>query len=109
MSSSSSVLIAAALLLAMQQSAVGQRAPFAAAKRDEMCSTDVSPLALCTPLGSPKQAYGPGTFRVVQTPGFVFMLADFAHSYRIIPTDGRPHVGAAIHLFDGDSRGRWDG
>ena len=83
--------------------------PWAAAKRDEMFSTYVNPLALCTPLGSPKQAYGPGTFRAVQTPGFVFMLNDFAHSYRIIPTDGRPHVGAAIHLFDGDSRGRWEG
>ena len=83
--------------------------PWAAAKRDEMFSTYVNPLALCTPLGSPKQAYGPGTFRVVQTPRYLFMLADFAHGYRIIPTDGRPHVGAAIPLFDGDSRGRWDG
>ena len=82
---------------------------WAAEKRDQMFSTYVNPLALCTPLGSPKQAYGPGAFRIVQTPGFVFMLADFAHSYRIIPTDGRPHVGATIHLFDGDSRGRWEG
>jgi hypothetical protein len=83
--------------------------PWAAARRDEMFSTYVNPLALCTPLGSPKQAYGPGTFRVVQTPGYLFMLADFSHSYRIIPTDGRPHVSPAIHLYDGDSRGRWDG
>jgi len=83
--------------------------PWAAARRDEMFSAYVNPLALCTPLGSPKQAYGPGTFRVVQTPRYLFMLADFSHSYRIIPTDGRPHVGPAIHLYDGDSRGRWDG
>jgi hypothetical protein len=82
---------------------------WAAARRDEMFATYVNPMALCTPLVAPKQAYGPGTFRVVQTPGFVFMLNDFAHSYRVIPTDGRPHVGPSIHLYTGDSRGRWDG
>jgi hypothetical protein len=75
----------------------------------KMFATYVNPMALCTPLVAPKQAYGPGTFRVVQTPGFVFMINDFAHAYRTIPTDGRPHVGAAIHLYTGDSRGRWEG
>ena len=83
--------------------------PWAAAKRDEMFSTYVNPLALCTPLGVPKQVYGPGSFRVVQTRDAVFMLNDFSHSYRIIPTDGRPHVSQSIRLFEGDSRGRWDG
>jgi hypothetical protein len=83
--------------------------PWAAAKRDEMFSAYVNPMALCMPLGSPKQAYGPGTFRVVQTPGSVFMINDFAHTYRVIPTDGRPHVGPAIRLYAGDSRGRWEG
>lgn len=83
--------------------------PWAAARRDEMFATYANPMALCMPLVAPKQAYGPGTFRVVQTPGFVFMLNDFAHSYRVIPTDGRPHVGPAIRLYAGDSRGRWDG
>lgn len=83
--------------------------PWAAARRDEMFAAYVNPMALCTPLVAPKQAYGPGTFRVVQTPGSVFMINDFAHTYRIVPTDGRPHVGPAIHLYAGDSRGRWDG
>ena len=83
--------------------------PWAAARRDEMFATYVNPMALCTPLVSPKQAYGPGTFRVVQTPGSVFMINDFAHTYRVIPTDGRPHVGANLRLYAGDSRGRWDG
>jgi hypothetical protein len=83
--------------------------PWAAAKRDQMFSRYVNPLALCTPMGTPKQAYGPGTFRVVETPSAVFMLADFAHEHRVIQTDGRPHVGTSIHLFEGDSRGRWEG
>jgi len=83
--------------------------PWAAARRDEMFATYVNPMALCTPLVAPKQAYGPGTFRVVQTSGSIFMLNDFAHSYRVIATDGRPHVGPSIHLYAGDSRGRWEG
>ena len=37
------------------------------------------------------------------------MLFERAHAYRIIPTDGRPHVGENITLWQGDSRGRWDG
>jgi hypothetical protein len=58
-----------------------------------MFTAYVNPMALCTPLVAPKQAYGPGPFRVVQTPEFVFMINDFAHTYRIIPADGRPHAG----------------
>jgi hypothetical protein len=83
--------------------------PQAAALRDRMYSAYVNPMSLCVPLGAPKQAYGPGAFRVVQAPGSVFFINDFAHIYRIIPTDGRPHVGASIRLYDGDSRGRWEG
>ena len=37
------------------------------------------------------------------------MLNEQAHWYRIVPTDGRPHVGSNIRLFEGDSRGRWEG
>jgi len=83
--------------------------PWAAAKRDQMFEAYVNPMSLCVPLASPKQLYGPGTFRVVQTPGSLFILNDYAHTYRIIPTDSRPHIGSGIHLFEGDSRGRWEG
>jgi len=32
-----------------------------------------------------------------------------SHEARIIPVDGRPHVGPAITHYMGDSRGRWEG
>ena len=37
------------------------------------------------------------------------ILYEAFHSYRVIPLDGRPHAPAAIHMFEGDSRGRWEG
>ena len=83
--------------------------PWAAARRDRMFATYLNPAQICTPMGSPKQTYSPGTMRVLQTPGYVFVLNDYAHTYRVTPTDGRPHLGPSIRLFEGDSRGRWEG
>ncbi len=83
--------------------------PWAAARREQQFAAYVNPSQVCSPQGQPKQVYGPGTFRVLQTPDTVFMLNDFAHTYRIIPIDGRPHVGTDIRLYEGDSRGRWEG
>ena len=31
------------------------------------------------------------------------------HDTRIVPLDGRPHVGGGLHLFLGDPRGHWEG
>jgi hypothetical protein len=83
--------------------------PWAAARREQQFATYLNPSQVCIPQGSPKQAYGPGVMRVLQTPDTVFMLNDFAHTYRTIPTDGRPHLGSGIALYEGDSRGRWEG
>jgi hypothetical protein len=48
-------------------------------------------------------------YQIVQTPGYVMILVEMIHDVRIIPTDGRPHVGPKIHRWLGDSRGRWEG
>ena len=37
------------------------------------------------------------------------MMIEFVHAFRIIPLDGRPHVGENIQLWQGDSRGHWEG
>jgi hypothetical protein len=82
--------------------------PWAAAKRETHFSTYLDPPRLCLPQGAPRFAYG-GAKQVIQTPGYVFMFNDQAHYYRIVPTDGRPHLGPKIRLFEGDPRGRWEG
>src|SRR5688572_18215799 len=52
--------------------------------------------------------YGSG-YQIVQTPGYVTILYEMIHEARVIPLDGRPHVGPAIRLWNGDSRGHWEG
>ena len=48
-------------------------------------------------------------YQIVQAPGYVMILVEMIHDVRIIPTDGRPHVGPKIHGWLGDPRGRWEG
>jgi hypothetical protein len=82
--------------------------PWAAAKRDTIFEQYHDAAQYCLPHGAPRFAYG-GTKLLVQTAGYVFMLNDYADTYRIIPTDGRPHLGSGIRLWEGDVRGRWEG
>jgi hypothetical protein len=52
--------------------------------------------------------YGNG-YRIIQASGYVAVLAEMIHEARIIPLDGRPHIGKKIQEYLGDSRGHWDG
>src|SRR5262249_10911813 len=45
---------------------------------------------------------------IMQSPGFVMIVRERLDT-RIIPLDGRPHVGSNIHQWNGDSRGHWEG
>jgi len=47
--------------------------------------------------------------QIVQTPGFVVMLTETYHSFKLIPTDGRKHRDDAAPSFRGDSVGHWEG
>jgi hypothetical protein len=62
----------------------------------------------CFVPGVPRLYYFP-TFRILQPPGSVIFVWDEYHAFRVIPLDGRPHVGAGVKLWVGDGRGRWDG
>jgi hypothetical protein len=48
-------------------------------------------------------------YQIIQIPGYVVIVYEMIHDTRIIPLDGRPHVGARIRLWNGDSRGRFEG
>jgi hypothetical protein len=47
--------------------------------------------------------------QIFQAPGYVAIAPEMIHSARIIPLDGRPHVGKNLHQWLGDSRGHWQG
>jgi hypothetical protein len=56
--------------------------------------------------------YGAGDlayYQIVQTPGYVVIYFEVGHEARVIPLDGRPHLPESVRLWNGDSRGRWDG
>jgi hypothetical protein len=47
--------------------------------------------------------------QILQVPGYVVFRNEMIHESRVIPLDGSPHVGPAIKLYLGDSRGHWEG
>jgi len=53
-------------------------------------------------------AYNMGN-QIFQVPGFVIIRNEMIHETRVIPLDGRAHVGAKIRSYMGDSRGHWEG
>jgi hypothetical protein len=64
----------------------------------------------CVNFGVPRlQAAYNSYSQIIQSAGYVTILAEMAHDARIVPTDGRPHVDSRIRLWNGDPRGRWEG
>ena len=47
--------------------------------------------------------------QIVQAPGFVAIRNEMIHETRVIPLDGRAHVGRSLRTYMGDSRGHWEG
>ena len=47
--------------------------------------------------------------QILQAPGVVVIRNEMIHEARIVYLDGRPHVGAGILGYMGDSRGHWQG
>src|SRR5262245_39031060 len=46
--------------------------------------------------------------KILQFPDHVVINTEMIHDARVVPLDGRPHAPAAVRLWLGDSRGRWD-
>jgi hypothetical protein len=72
---------------------------------------DFNPLERCISRGLPGSMipvmYG-NVYQIVQSPGYVVITYEIVHEARVIPLDGRPHVGAAIHEYMGDARGHFE-
>ncbi len=66
----------------------------------------IEPLARCAPGGPTKSLTWHG-YEIRQYPGYVVFLFD--SGTRIVHLDGKPHLPGSIKLWNGDSRGRWEG
>ena len=63
---------------------------------------------LCAPVGLPRIG---APARIVQLPGEVILMYNARNTWRVVPTDGRPHnpVNSKDQTYMGDSVGRWEG
>jgi len=52
--------------------------------------------------------YNNGT-QIFQSPGYVTIVNEMIHETRVVPLDGRRHVGSDIKMWLGDSRGHFEG
>lgn len=64
----------------------------------------------CITFGVPDLLAGYNSYyRIFQAKDYVAIVTERIHDARIVPLDGRPHVGGAVKSWMGDSRGRWEG
>jgi hypothetical protein len=59
--------------------------------------------------GSMMPAIYGNSYEIVQGPGYVAIQYEMVNELRVIPLDGRPHVGSAIRAYMGDARGHFEG
>jgi hypothetical protein len=71
---------------------------------------DRSQFERCVSRGLPRLPGGYNqNLQLLQTPEYVAIVYEMMREPRIIPLDGRGHVGSNIRQWLGDSRGRWEG
>jgi hypothetical protein len=76
----------------------------------EEFASDIRCITFGTPRVGGNYAAGHfGYYQIVQTPGYLILTTEAIHEARIIPLDGRAHLPAQIRMWNGDSRGRWEG
>ncbi len=74
-----------------------------------LTSKDLDGRAKCYLAGVPRIVTGAALITMTRFPDRVTMQTEFTHQYRVIYTDGRPHLHKSVKLWNGDSRGRWEG
>ena len=64
----------------------------------------------CANFGVPRIGAGYNSyFQIFQSPEHVVVMKEMAHDSKVIAMDGTPHVADGVRLWNGDSRGRWEG
>jgi hypothetical protein len=66
----------------------------------------------CITRGVPAGMFPAGynnAYQIMQAPGVVVIYYEMIHEARLIPLDNRPHLPSSVKLWNGDSRGRWEG
>jgi hypothetical protein len=64
----------------------------------------------CVNFGIPRLLAGYNSYsQIVQSPGYVTIMAEMAHDARVIPIGGRGHLAQSVRLWNGDSIGKWEG
>ncbi len=84
--------------------------PWAREQRAENVDRYIDPYTHCLPITAPRIMASPRTRQISQYPGYVTIVNESGgHPFRVIYTDGRPHLPADMKLWRGDSRGHWEG
>lgn len=72
-------------------------------------NTTITDGASCNPLGVPQSFVTPYPIQFVHTPKQLVMLFEYPNTFRVIPTDGRPHTQDPDPTYMGESVARWEG
>ena len=56
----------------------------------------------------PGNLYNKGN-QVIQAPGYFVIRNEMVHETRVVPLDGRPHIGGGVRAYMGDGRGHFEG
>ncbi|MBI2150478.1 MAG: hypothetical protein HYU27_07720 [Acidobacteria bacterium] len=91
--------------------------PWALSKRNERTRLHADPPSIewvdtsarCFLYGMPHRMYRDPMQITHQFPEFILMQWERDHDFRIIRLDGRAHIPDNVKLWNGDSRGRWEG
>ena len=96
---------------AMTPDAQKRRAAVAAARALRPAGPEDRSLSeRCITYGSPQLTAGYQSYsQIFQAPNAVAIETEMIHDVRIIPLDGRPHLPSTVRLWQGDSRGHWEG
>ena len=84
--------------------------PWALAKKQENFRNRATadPEEKCFLPGVPRMMYMPFPFQIVQSPAYIAVFSEYAHTTRSIFMNS-DHPPGPIDWFMGDSRGRWEG